>query len=128
MCFYNLCIWMESVNAFLHYLFIWMDSVNVFFMVWLDEWILWMFSLLFAKMNGCIWFVGVWHHFHQYFSYIMATSFRGGKSRSIRREPPTMGKQLIIFITCGCESSAPFFNLQSWARTHAVFVIGLYEC
>ena len=26
-----------------------------------------------------------------------------------RREPPTMGKQLVNFITCGCESSAPFF-------------------
>jgi uncharacterized protein HemY len=27
-----------------------------------------------------------------------------------------------------CESSAPFFaNLQSWARTHAVLMIGLYE-
>ena len=25
------------------------------------------------------------------------------------REPPTMGKQLVNFITCGCESSAPFF-------------------
>jgi hypothetical protein len=25
-----------------------------------------------------------------------------------RREPPTMGKQLVNFITCGCESSAPF--------------------
>jgi hypothetical protein len=32
------------------------------------------------------------------------------------------------FITCACELSAPFFcNLQSWARTHVVFVIGLYE-
>jgi len=30
------------------------------------------------------------------------------KSRSIQREPPTMGKQLVNFITCGCESSAPF--------------------
>ena len=38
----------------------------------------------------------------------MATSFSGGGSRSTRREPPTMGKQLINFITCGCESSAPF--------------------
>jgi hypothetical protein len=39
-----------------------------------------------------------------------------------------MGKQLVNFITCGCESSAPFFcNLQSRARTHAVLVIGLYE-
>ena len=36
----------------------------------------------------------------------MATSFSGGGSR---REPPTMGKKLVIFITCGCESSAPFF-------------------
>ena len=43
--------------------------------------------------------------FQQYFSYIMATSFSGGRSR---REPPTMGKQLVNFITCGCESSAPF--------------------
>jgi hypothetical protein len=25
-------------------------------------------------------------------------------------EPPTMGKQLVNFITCGCESSAPFFG------------------
>jgi hypothetical protein len=25
-------------------------------------------------------------------------------------EPPTMSKQLVNFITCGCESSAPFFN------------------
>jgi hypothetical protein len=38
-----------------------------------------------------------------------------------------MGKQLVNFITCGCESSAPFFNLQSRARTHAVLEIGLYE-
>jgi hypothetical protein len=43
--------------------------------------------------------------FNATFSYIMATSFSGGRSR---REPPTMGKQLVNFITCGCESSAPF--------------------
>jgi hypothetical protein len=30
----------------------------------------------------------------------MATSFSGGRSRG---EPPTMGKQLVNFITCGCE-------------------------
>jgi hypothetical protein len=41
-------------------------------------------------------------HFQQYFSYIMATSFSGGRSRSTKREPPTMGKQLVKFITCGC--------------------------
>jgi hypothetical protein len=36
----------------------------------------------------------------------MATSFSDGRSR---REPPTMGKQLVSFITCSWESSAPFF-------------------
>jgi hypothetical protein len=39
----------------------------------------------------------------------MATSFSGGGSRGIWREPPTLGKQLVNVITCGCESSAPFF-------------------
>jgi hypothetical protein len=37
------------------------------------------------------------------------TSFSGGRSQSAQRETPTMGKQLVNFITCGCESSAPFF-------------------
>ena len=38
-----------------------------------------------------------------------------------------MSKQLVNFITCGCESSAPFLYLKNRARTHAVLVIGLYE-
>ena len=50
------------------------------------------------------------------------------EARSTQREPPTMDKQLVNFITCGCESSASFFcNLQSRVRIHAVLVIGLYE-
>jgi hypothetical protein len=54
----------------------------------------------------------------------MATSFRGGRSQSTRREPPTMGKQTGKLY----QSNAPFFcNLQSRARTHAVLVIGLFE-
>jgi hypothetical protein len=36
----------------------------------------------------------------------MAISFSGGRSRIIRREPPTMGKQLENFITCCCEKLA----------------------
>jgi hypothetical protein len=41
---------------------------------------------------------------------------------------PWASNWTINFITCGCESSAPFIcNLQSRARTHAVLVIGLYE-
>jgi hypothetical protein len=39
----------------------------------------------------------------------MVTSFSDGRSWSTRREPPTMGKQLVNLITFGCESSAPFF-------------------
>ena len=38
----------------------------------------------------------------------MSTSFSDGRSRSTRREPPTMGKQLVNCIICSCESSAPF--------------------
>ena len=55
--------------------------------------------------SDLIWFLV----FNATFSYIMVTSFSGGRSRSTRREPPTMGKQLVNFITCDCESSAPFF-------------------
>jgi hypothetical protein len=32
--------------------------------------------------------------------------FSGGRSRTTRREPPTMVKQFVNFITCGCESSS----------------------
>jgi hypothetical protein len=48
--------------------------------------------------------------FYQYFSYIMATRFSGGRSHNIRGEPTTMGKQMANVITCGCESSAPFLE------------------
>ena len=38
---------------------------------------------------------GVYFHFQQYFSYMMATGFSGGGSPSTQREPPTLGKQLV---------------------------------
>jgi len=62
-----------------------------------------------------------------YFSYIMETSFSGGGSRSTRREPPTMGKQLVNFITCGCKSRAPFFVIYKAGSEPPILVIGLYE-
>jgi hypothetical protein len=49
----------------------------------------------------------------------MATSISGGGSRSRRREPPTMGKQLVNFITYGCESSAHFFVIYKAVREPA---------
>ena len=64
-------------------------------MQWSSLWVIDWFDL--------IWFINFKRHFQQSFSYIMATSFSGGGSR---REPLTMGKQLVNFITCGCESSA----------------------
>ena len=67
--------------------------------------------------SSLVWFDLIfWWHFQQYFSYIMATSFIGGRSQSTQREPPTMGKQLVNFITCGCESSAPFFVIYKARR------------
>jgi hypothetical protein len=48
--------------------------------------------------------------FNATFSYIMATSFSGGRSWSTRREPSTMGKQLVNFNTRDFESSASFFQ------------------
>jgi len=46
------------------------------------------------------------------FSNISAISWRPVlvvEEAGVPGEPPTMGKQLVNFITCGCESSAPFF-------------------
>ena len=54
--------------------------------------------------------------FNATFIYIMATRFSGGRSRSTRREPLTMGKQLVNFITCGYESSALFFVIYKAGR------------
>jgi len=52
--------------------------------------------------------------FNATFNNISAISWRPvlvvEESQSTRREPPTMGKQLVNFITCGCESSAPLFT------------------
>jgi hypothetical protein len=55
---------------------------------------------------------GVQRHFQQYFSYIMATRFSGGGSRSTRRKLPTLSKQLVNFITCGCNHDDPLSCLM----------------
>ena len=66
-------------------------------------------------------------HFQQYFSYIMAISFDGGRSWSTRREKTTMRKLLVNCITFDGEPCAPFCNLQRRVQTHAVLVLSLYE-
>ena len=74
-----------------------------------------------SMIDDLILIFGVLTHFQQYFSYIKATSFGGGKNRSTRREPPTMGKQLVNFITCGCELSALFFVIDKAGRGHTPY-------
>ena len=79
-----------------------------------DVWILWNVHVNFPTIHKCnytstsatntalVWFYGVYCHFQQYFSYIVAISFIGGGNRSIRRKPPTCRKSLTIFITKCC--------------------------
>jgi hypothetical protein len=59
--------------------------------------------------------------FNATFSYIMTTSFSGGENH----RPWASNWQ---FISLAAASRVHFFcNLKSWARTHTVLVIGLYE-
>jgi hypothetical protein len=62
--------------------------------------------------------------YQQYFSYIIATSLSDGRSR---REPPIMGKHLVDYHLRVRVEFTFFRNLQSWAQTHAVLVIVLYQ-
>ena len=64
---------------------------------------------------------GVECNFQQYFSYIVAISLNGGGNRSARREPLTPGKKLVNVITCGCESSAPFFVIYKAGREPTLY-------
>jgi hypothetical protein len=50
-----------------------------------------LFWNLTSSMFGLIY--GVWGHFQEYFSYILAISFIGGGNRSTQRKPSTWRKQ-----------------------------------
>ena len=66
-------------------------------------------------------------YFNATFSNISAISWRPViVVEEARREPPTMGKQLVTLSLAAASRVHPFCNLQSWARTHAALVIGLY--
>ena len=74
--------------------------------------------LYYGKINKTN--IGWFLVFNVTFSNISAISRRPvlvvEKARSIQREPPAMGKQLLNFITCGFESSAPFFVIYKAGR------------
>ena len=54
--------------------------------------------------------------FNATFSNIPAISWRPVLMAEEAGEPPTMGKQLVNFITHGCESSASFFVIYKAGR------------
>ena len=54
-----------------------------------------------AVLFVCL-FDGVWRHFQQYFSYIIAVSFIGGGNMRTRRKPPNCRRSLTNFITKCC--------------------------
>ena len=69
-----------------------------------------------------------WCHFQQYFSYIMATNFWWWKkpeySERTTDHGQVTGKLYHLQLRVECTL---FCNLQSWARIHAVLMVGLYE-
>jgi hypothetical protein len=83
----------------------------------LKDLILTLFGLIFRRIY-IIWLIVL----NATFSYTMATSFSGGRSR---REPPTMGKQLVSFITC--ESSAPFF-IYIYTKEVLIYNLNIFYC
>jgi hypothetical protein len=52
------------------------------------------------------------------------SQFYWWKKPEYRREPPTMGKQLVNFITCGCESSEPFLVIYKARREPMICLCG----
>jgi hypothetical protein len=92
--------------------------------VWLCKLQKWCTRLAAASDDRLIF--GVQRHFQQYFSYIMATSFSGGRSRSTRREPPTMRKQLVNFIT-SCMHNIVLFKGEI-AKTMGILIVFLIWC
>ena len=56
---------------------------------------------------------GVYHHFQQHFSYIVAVSFIGGGNWSTRRKPSTCRHSLTNFITWCCnEYASPWTGFE----------------
>jgi hypothetical protein len=68
-------------------------------------------------------YILLWHHFLQYFSYIVAVSFIGGGNQSTQRKPPTCHKSLTNFITlCRIKYLNLQLLVQSWAITSNVVI------
>jgi hypothetical protein len=60
--------------------------------------------------------VGVLTQLSAIFQLYHGDHFSGGRSRRTWRETATMGKQLVNSITCGCESSTPFYVIYKAGR------------
>jgi len=55
------------------------------------------------------------------FQLYHGNQFFGGGSQSTWSESPTLGKELVNFITCDCESSAPFSVISKAGREPTPF-------
>ena len=70
-----------------------------------------LYSIVPDFVDNTVWFDFIWFILlNATFSNIAAISWQPVlvvESRRTRKEPPTMGKQLVSFIACECESSAP---------------------
>jgi len=78
------------------------------------------FDCIIASINEFVsfsnWFDFDFWCFNATFNNISVISWRPVLAVVEAGEPPTMGKHLVNFITCGCESSAPFFVIYKAGR------------
>jgi hypothetical protein len=71
-----------------------------------------------GRVSKDFWVFDLWG-FNATFSNISAISWQPVlevEEAIVPGEPPTMGKQLVNFITCGCESSAPLCVIYKAGR------------
>ena len=119
----NLLLFLFMYNGF-NKMLLFHSKFLIFFLMSCSEAILDFWSIkiitpqkLFLPIISILWFLGriwIWIWilvFNATFSNISTISWRPALLvKEARREPPTMGNQQIICITCGHESSAPFLK------------------
>ena len=79
-----------------------------------------------AIMFGLIY--GVWGHFQQYFSYILAISFIGGGNRSTQRKPLTWRKQTKSSYTQKIHFITLPFCIPSLILSYNKYILTLLSC
>ena len=76
-----------------------------------QEYIYCQYNRLIRLYSDVVFYVSYFCHYVIWFDFWCFTPLSAiswGPVLVVEEEPPTMGSQLVNFITCGCESSAPF--------------------